>query len=152
MDFDDAMKCNKKWIDSLGTEGHSGDESNHRHRGNNKRCWIRVLPWRSKELTSYLRALDSLHLSSRYKASGRPMKGTMPHERYVRSRLLDEDSAPVCGLPLNFYDANWIEKQDSAYVQRLKIQYDVAVDLSIPASVAEYVDGCILSANTNYLN
>jgi hypothetical protein len=145
MDFDGALKCNKKWIDSLGTEGHSADESDYKHNGHHKRCWIKVLTWRSKELTAYLRALDSLHLCSRYKVSGRPMQGVMPHDRYVKNRLLDLESDPVSGLPLNFYDAKWLEKQEPAFVERLKIQYDVTVDLSVPASVAEYVLSILLA-------
>ena len=92
------------------------------------------LPWRSDDATRYVRALDVVHLSTRWTRAGRPKKGTFPRIRVAVKNKVDRGAEAVPGLPRNFYDADWLARQTPAEVHALKI-LDVNVDLSLPAEV-----------------
>lgn len=136
MDLYSALEKNKQWIDLLATDGHSGDESDHRN--GRTRYIILKLVWRSQDLTAYLRVLDLVHLSTRFTRTGRATKGAWPRYRIVSKKRVDNDTAPVPGLPRNFYDAEWLASQSVEEVEALHIN-DTIVDLSIPAPIQRYV-------------
>lgn len=64
MSLHPQLEANKTWVDRLGIDGHSGDESD--HKATKIQYIIKGKPWRSAELTEYLRALDALHMSTRF--------------------------------------------------------------------------------------
>lgn len=101
-------------IDSLGTGGISGDETDtgKKARSSEQLRYKSVkLEWRSKKLTRILRTLDLLHLAKRrYTDSGRATSGAWPRT-HVESRLT-EDPPAVKGLPKNCYAREWLALQD----------------------------------------
>lgn len=129
---DPALEVNRDWIDRLGVDGHSGDESD--HLPTQSRYAIMNVPWRSGDCKKYLRALDLVHLDKRFDYNGRPTKGAWPRTRVISRRSGDGPSKPVRGLPRNFYDASWLAAQSPETVRSLRI-LDTTVDLSIPPSV-----------------
>ena len=91
------------YLDRLGTDGMSGDESDARSaRSTNPLYNIVGLAWRSKEVSTLLSQLNALRLTRRY-IGGWATRGAYPRDRR-KSRLMDEKSAGVSGLPKNFYD------------------------------------------------
>lgn len=116
----------------LGTDGNSGDESDHRL--GELRYVILSLPWRSHALTEYLRTLDLIHLSTRYTRRGKPKKGAFPRLRIVKNGLSDRDSEPVPGLPRNFYDTKWLKGLPQLAREELRVR-NINVDLSIPPEI-----------------
>lgn len=71
-----------KWINRLGTEGTSEDESDGEAPGtvlgDERKYWIVSLEWRSAELTDLLRALDRLHLFLRLTEGNKATQGNYP--------------------------------------------------------------------------
>lgn len=133
----DVLSTTRQWIIRLGVSGHSGDESDHRDM-NTLRYTILQLEWRSMELTQYLRALDVVHLSTRWTRDGRPKQGRFPRIRRVVNGRVDTSAEAVPGLPRNFYDATWLSLQSPETVLALQIS-DAVVDLSIPPRIQTYV-------------
>lgn len=130
------LEVNEGWIDRLGVEGHSGDESD--HHGDQIRYVILTLPWRADELTRYVRALDVVHIAKRFFETGRAGPGNWPRKCIPNQKRIDSASAPVRGLPRNFYNAAWLLTQSPETIATLNIQ-DVVVDLTIPASVQRWI-------------
>lgn len=126
---------NHQWIDRLGVSGHSADESDYDDEGN-VHYVVNQLPWRAGDLTQYVRALDVLHLSTRYKSSGRRMPGPLPHFRSTTPKRIDAGATPVPGLPCNFYDKDWLATLDESELHALRIQ-DFEIDLHIPPFLRE---------------
>lgn len=121
-------------IDSLGTGGISGDETDtgKKARSSEQLRYKSVkLEWRSKKLTRILRTLDLLHLAKRrYTDSGRATSGAWPRTR-VESRLT-EDPPVVKGLPKNCYAREWLALQDERTIVDLDIKKKMK--LKIPKS------------------
>lgn len=131
-----ALKRMAKYIALLGVLGHSEDETDREHRtvDNRARYLIKRLEWRSDELTQYVRALDVVHLSTRWSRSGRPRRGQFPRIRVATRNKVDRDARPVPGLPRNFYDPSWLAAQSEEDRLVLRVQ-EFEVDLSIPHSI-----------------
>ena len=89
---------------------------------------IRKLEWRSAELTQFLRNLDLLHLSTRFTEKGDPTPGNWPRYR-VEGRLIDDHSPVIKGLPLNFYDSEWLLSLEPEH--REQIGYRPPVELKM---------------------
>ena len=126
-------------IDSLGTGGISGDETDTGKKSRNSeqpRYKIVKLEWRSKKLTRILRTLDLLHLAKRrFTDSGRATSGAWPRTR-IESRLKD-DSTAVKGLPKNCYARDWLALQDERTVVGLDMKKKTK--LKIPKKVLKWV-------------
>lgn len=135
MSIDPAISANLLYIDRLGTFGNSGDETDYHYQGSVPRYNILKLPWRSDPATNYLRALDVLHISTRFTKTGRKKRGAFPHVRVNNRRFVDNDADPVAGLPRNFYDSVWLAGLTPEDLIALNIDDTAVVDLSIPASV-----------------
>ncbi len=121
-------------MNRLGTEGHSGDETD--HIPYQLRYAVKKLPWRSPKLTEFLRTLDLLHLSTQFTKSGKLMKGGLPRLRIRSEQMVDKDCSPVPGLPRSFYDEEWLAMQDEHELKALQITSD-DVDLKIPQTAYE---------------
>lgn len=130
------LKDKMKWIQRMGIAGHSGDVS--AHQPGQLRYAIEKLPWRSPALTKFLRALDLLHLETRFTPTGRPRQGAFPRYRVPQGKRVDYAAEPVPGLPRNFYDSKWLAIQDEAYLKDLDIKQS-SVDLTLPPSLEVYV-------------
>ena len=70
--------------------------------------YIVVRPaWRSEEITSWLQVIDNVYLARRFTADGRVTPGNWIRNR-VRSGRVDRTAVPIKGLPVNFYDKEWL--------------------------------------------
>lgn len=125
------------WVDRIGTDGNSEDESDGEvELGRGVVYWIVPLEWRSKELVKLLRALDVLHLSTRFDEKGKPTPGQWPRYRREKPpRVPNYEVDGVPGLPRNFYNPLWLVTRSQWELERLGIRDDVEVDLSIPEDV-----------------
>ncbi|TDL19987.1 hypothetical protein BD410DRAFT_791361 [Rickenella mellea] len=114
-------------LESLGPDGMSGDESEtHSSKrgsgeGDDKRYIIIQQPWRSPNVTEWLRPLDLVHLSSRFDSMGNATRGKWPRRR-VPSRRVNNDSRPVPGLPRAFYNPDWLATLEVDALEDLNIQ------------------------------
>lgn len=131
-----------KSLELLGNNGMSEDESDHESgpRTGNRTYKIMSVPWRSqtRQFLAFLELLDLLHMSTKFKHDGTPNPGNWPRVR-VRSAT---DSVgrgnPVAGLPVNFYDENWLsdlQKNDPDAFQQLGVE--AAIDLAIDPRVIQ---------------
>ena len=119
----------------MGTAGHSGDETDTGRMGSDgsPRYKIARLSWRSEELKKVLRALDVVHLESRFTATGRATPGNWPRHRVQGSH--ESAQLPITGLPENCYAQAFLDGLDEDEIADLKMK--PKVNLSIPESIAE---------------
>ncbi|KAI5981462.1 hypothetical protein EDD15DRAFT_2183169, partial [Pisolithus albus] len=121
-------------VESLGQDGMSSDESDHEgHRGE-ATYHILDKDWRSKQVTAWLRMLDSLHLRLRYNGKWQATAGAWPHFR--TTSLHDSKGAPVKGLPVDFYSRNWYGAQNTFAREQLQAK-EQSNTLAIPAEHAK---------------
>ncbi|KAH9856335.1 hypothetical protein C2E23DRAFT_722276, partial [Lenzites betulinus] len=104
-------------LQQLGTEGMSSDEEDK----DSPYTRYRILrkPWRAPAVTTFLRVLDALHRRWRSRHGQGNQRGAPPRLRYMGTDVSNL-SRPVRGLPINFYDANWLAARTD--VQRADLQ------------------------------
>jgi hypothetical protein len=84
--------------------------------------------WRSAEVRKMLHALDFCNLDTHFDIKGSVLSGQFPRAR-IRGKI-DTEATPVTGLPENFYNSQWLEKQDE--IMRMKLDIRPARDISLP--------------------
>ncbi|KAF7799735.1 hypothetical protein EIP86_010977 [Pleurotus ostreatoroseus] len=121
-------------INSLITNGHSDDEAD---RKDSEEVYnIKALPWRSKALTEFLRALDALHLSTHWTPAGQSTRGDFPRIRLANPLRISTSAKPVPNLPRCFYDETWLKTLLPHQLLKLNIK-EVEVDLTLPPHLNE---------------
>ena len=118
------MERFKKYIDILDHGGGmSEDEPDWRSTGGKtSRDYFVVRPvWRSQEVTNWLRVMDYVYLARRFTADGRVTRGSWIRNRKPSSKV-DHTTAPIKGLPINFYDEEWVGSLPPREKRRLKIR------------------------------
>lgn len=88
---------------------------------------IRRIEWRSAEVTTFMRSLDAIYLSSRF-AGGKCGRGSVPRERYPSLR--QEYTVPKPRLPLNFYNEAWLEALGESKKRSLDVKEPLSLQLS----------------------
>lgn len=96
---------------------------------------ITRIEWRSAEVTTFMRSLDAIYLSSRF-AEGKCGRGSVPRERYPSLRR--ELTAPKPRLPLNFYNKAWLEVLGEG--ERMSLDAREPLSLQIPEEVQRCVN------------
>ncbi|KAF8880278.1 hypothetical protein BD779DRAFT_1675976 [Infundibulicybe gibba] len=111
-------------LQRLGTDGMSSDESEDEDthirsaaRLDNPRFKILEPRWRARQLTIWLRVIDSIHLVSR-RCGDKSARGAYPRLRISNERAPEYSKSKkfVKGLPENAYDTIWLHEQYDAYV------------------------------------
>ena len=100
----------EKYIDMLDRGGGmSEDEPDWRSAsGKVPHTYFVVRPaWRSEDVVPWLQVIDNVYLARRFKADGRVTAGNWIRNR-VRSGKVDQTAVPIKGLPVNFYDKEWL--------------------------------------------
>ena len=85
-----------------------------------------------------MQVFDDLHLSMRFHPGRHRTVGNLPHTRVLQLSDQREErgfSAPVKGLPENFYDPDWLEDLDEHQKRNLDLQ--PGVDLTFPSRIIE---------------
>jgi hypothetical protein len=104
-------------VEKLGAAAMSSEESLGEF-GGPRKFKIKSYPWRSPELTTWLHCIDSLPLKN-------SLGVTMAHRTISRRREnsdLESTHPPRKGLPTNFYNRDWVSRQDERTVARLSIK------------------------------
>ncbi|KAJ3766184.1 hypothetical protein FB446DRAFT_623550, partial [Lentinula raphanica] len=103
-------------FDQLGVGGMSSDEEDSDMDEASMRYKIVEPYWRGHLLTKWLRLLDYVHLESRCSMDSEGNLFGFTRGAAPRLRVATNDRASkskyVSGLPANFYDAEWLEKQE----------------------------------------
>lgn len=105
-------------------EAHSGDETDGCTPDGQPRYAIVGVPWRAQRVTTWLRTIDRIHLSTHFKDNGRATPGAFPRYR-IPTRRTEHKAGVVKGLPHNFYDASWLEALAESEVEELGMQSDL---------------------------
>ncbi|KAI5988440.1 hypothetical protein EDD15DRAFT_2199071 [Pisolithus albus] len=141
-DLYEMQHSHTSFVESLGQDGMSSDESDHEgHRGE-ATYHILDKDWCSKQVTAWLRMLDSLHPHLRYNGKWRATAGAWPHFR--TTSLHDSKGAPVKGLPVDFYSRNWYGAQNTFAREQLQAK-EQSNTLAIPAEHAKIAEKYDLS-------
>ncbi|KAH9914566.1 uncharacterized protein B0H18DRAFT_125338 [Fomitopsis serialis] len=98
-------------VDALGVHGMSTDESDHEAGRGEATYFIRSKTWRSAELQTWLRTLDSLHLWTRYRGGFKASQGGWPHFRVASQHPCTRP--PIVGLPTNCYAPSLLQRYDT---------------------------------------
>ncbi len=103
-------------LERLGPEGMSDDESDvedghdeARPRPRRPVYRVKYPCWRAAEVGEWLEVFDVVHLFER---RAKPdLRGQYPRIRARVPRVVDNEAKPVQQLPVNTYDAIWLESQ-----------------------------------------
>ncbi|KAF4563775.1 hypothetical protein EYR36_003017 [Pleurotus pulmonarius] len=103
-------------LERLGPEGMSDDESDvedghdeARPRPRRPVYRVKYPCWRAAEVGEWLEVFDVVHL---YERRAKPdLRGQYPRIRARVPRVVDNEAKPVQQLPVNTYDATWLESQ-----------------------------------------
>ncbi|KAJ2936493.1 hypothetical protein H1R20_g601, partial [Candolleomyces eurysporus] len=116
----------------------SGDETD-----SNREQSITNLPWRAGPIRDFMQVIDQLNLLLRFPKNANPTQGRFPNLRYdplscdpPQPRTEDHyHSHPVSGLPLNFYDPDWLSSLTE--IERAALDPAEAIDLALPDAIFE---------------
>ncbi|KAJ3721296.1 hypothetical protein C8R42DRAFT_722014 [Lentinula raphanica] len=108
-------------FDQLGVGGMSSDEEDSEMSSTNMRYKIKAPYWRSRVLAKWLRLLDFVHLEGRCSVDSEGTTFGFTRGAAPRLRVDNDDrtskSTYVAGLPVNFYDAEWLENQEPGWAK-----------------------------------
>ncbi|KAI6097444.1 hypothetical protein EV401DRAFT_1879746, partial [Pisolithus croceorrhizus] len=135
-EYTDIKDCAVAIVESLGQDGMSSDESDHKGHWGKVMYHVLDKDWYSKQVTSWLQMLDSLHLRLWYNGKWQATAGAWPHFRMTS--LNDSKGAPVKGLPVDFYSHNWYGAQNTFAREQLQAK-EQSDSLAIPAQYAKYI-------------
>jgi hypothetical protein len=86
------------------------------------------LLWRSSPLEEFLRSMDAVHMSTRFKPDGKPRAGNVPVYR-VRSSRVDDFSDVPTGLPENYYCPEYLMTLTDWERQKLDVQPSIPLEI-----------------------
>ncbi|KAI1783900.1 hypothetical protein LXA43DRAFT_902667, partial [Ganoderma leucocontextum] len=118
---EDLVRFKQAWK-SLSWEVCSGDESESGKSDDDGYYAVTTLPWRSREVIQWCGPFDVVSLLNHYKSDGKAKRGNLPRQRRRGGTRVDRKSVPVKGLPLNFYDAAWLDTLHDDARKALDIQ------------------------------
>jgi hypothetical protein len=127
-------------IKYLGVDGVSTDESDHENNRGVPQYLIVQKPWRNPTLSSWYRALDSLHRHLRFRPVRKATRGAQPHIRLPSSRI-DGTRGEVAQLPINAYNERWLDTLTEEQRRGLYISME-PYDFSHPQEIIQYA--CLL--------
>ena len=110
---------------SLGPDGMSGDESEHR-RGQ-KRYVVYQDQWRNPAIIEWIRKFDLIFIQTKFNAIGRAARGNWPRKREPTSQHVTRQGRPVVGLPANFYNDLWLKTLNEEDLADLQIKPAIAL-------------------------
>jgi hypothetical protein len=105
-------------LEILDVDGMSSEESE--GEVNMKRSFhIKVLPWRSQNLTAWLHSVDML--STKNAAGEMLSRRAMCRDRLLSHKVSTHRSAQR-ELPMSFYNRDWLRKLDPVTVVKLRVK------------------------------
>lgn len=77
--------------------------------------------WRSEAITNWLRVMDHVYLARRFTPDGRVTRGRWVRNRKPSSKV-NLAATPINGLPINFYDEEWLKSLPPKKKRSLKMK------------------------------
>ncbi|KAJ3566227.1 hypothetical protein NP233_g7126 [Leucocoprinus birnbaumii] len=99
--------------------------------------------WRSSEpeVELWFKTFDHLHMSTHFRRDGKRKRGRLPRHRVPPQKTggssLEKENYPK-GLPLNFYDATWLDALDKHQRKVLRVQ--PPIDLTFDDDIQSLAD------------
>ncbi|OCH85279.1 hypothetical protein OBBRIDRAFT_740156 [Obba rivulosa] len=103
----EELKPHAAMLQEFGVDGMSSDESEQEDKHNKVHYHVLIKPWRSPQVTPWLRAFDAVYFRSRINSTGGNTRGAFPHMRMIGPRVSSARGA-VPGLLLNAYSPSWL--------------------------------------------
>lgn len=127
-------------LEVLGIDGMSSDESETEEIDDHPQYYICAPQWRAGRVAPWLRTFDSIHNILRRGGEAQAARGSFPRHRKAASKKSTSIKF-VAGLPLNAYDAQWIERDARRKydLRPLPQQYDFTHDDDIMSYVNIFV-------------
>ena len=94
----------------------------------NSKCVITNMPWQNPQIIEFLWALDTVHVSMRFRNS-KPTRGNWPH-CHLHPTCLDLKMDQVPRLPSDFYNMAWLESRSKFELAQLDVQPAIELVLS----------------------
>lgn len=110
----EGMAKFKGYIDTLDRGGGMSEDEPDRRTASRKTSndYLIIRPaWRSEEVTKWLRVMDLVCVATPFTSDGRVTRGKWMRNR-IPSNKVDSTAKPVKGLPVNFYDGEWLKSLD----------------------------------------
>lgn len=135
------LRKHKAMLESLGPDGMSSDEEISVPGTMAIRYQIRPLPFRSAEVTTWLRKMDWIYLMLRHADAPLQRRGNKPRERVLMSFPENHIGTHrfVSDLPLNTYDHSWLEMKGQAFMNLHVRPQSVKYDFSMGDIMEQYV-------------
>ncbi|VDB94730.1 unnamed protein product [Peniophora sp. CBMAI 1063] len=107
---------------------HSDDEED--HLSTTPRYSIVEDVWKSRKTRRYLRSMDLLHIGDKFDEGGqhRTAPGNWLRERIPGHDIPSKSQNPLAGLPVNFYDKDWLAAQAPERRESLNLQLEVSLE------------------------
>jgi hypothetical protein len=97
-------------IDAMSSEESEGEV------GMERRFRVKKLPWRNLELATWLHRIDALPTKN---AANSVLTKRRTHRLREHSDIISRQRPALSGMPVNFYQAEWLQAQDSRTAKRL---------------------------------
>ena len=91
--------------------------------------------WRSGAVTDWLRVMDHVSLARRFTPDGRVTRGKWMRNRKPSNKM-DPTATPIKGLPINFYDKEWLKSLPPKKKRSLKMKE--AIDLTHTKEIMQW--------------
>ena len=114
----DPLKMHLPFLDALGPDGMSSDESAVESSTNRMTYTVIKPDWRHPDLHHWLKVLDQLHHHHHIRSWGMDKRGALPHIRIGSQKIHNKLHAPT-GLPINAYNPTWLQSREALYLKHV---------------------------------
>jgi hypothetical protein len=113
-------------LDALGTRGTSDDETDDNSEDPNPDSHFKTLrrvdtSFLNPEIATIWASVES------YPSSLRPSRGNQPFTRIPKAKSSSKNRTPLPGLPINFYNAEWLQNTSAEFQKRVKAEVPLPV-------------------------
>jgi hypothetical protein len=98
--------------------------------------WLEITPARFRQ-PQFLRDLDKIHIANKYRATGRPGPGRWSTPWVPSTKRVDNLSEAPVGLPVNFYDEDWL--RDIGAEARKELHVQPRIELAFSEGTRQWV-------------
>ena len=125
------LAASSEYVDLLAAGGMSGDESDRfegRETKEHRKFFVVRPAWRSPKVTPWLRVIDNVYLDSQFSESGRASRGNWVRHRLDCCNRVDHMRPAVIGLPMNFYDEQWLSHLSQMELEALGMREEISLE------------------------
>ncbi|KAH9012425.1 hypothetical protein EDB85DRAFT_1877766 [Lactarius pseudohatsudake] len=130
----DPLRKHLPFLDSLGPDGMSSDESAVEPSTNRLTYMVIKPDWRHPDLHSWLKVFDQLHHRHHIMNWGVDKHGALPHIRVGSQKIHYKLHAPP-GLPINAYNPIWLDSREVLYLKHVLCPKEEPYTFGHPSNV-----------------